>query len=310
MFLTQFLLVTALAPFQPSAIVAPPGDGCCSKTALAAGDTKSIVDTAVAAGSFTTLAKALQSAKLVEALQGKGPFTVFAPTDEAFAKLPKGALERLLRPENAHELAALLTYHVVPGSVGAKDVVKLANATTLNGQRVDVRVVEGGVRIDDANVVKTDIVCSNGVIHVVDRVLMPQTANVVQLAEKAGTFGTLLAALDAAGLKEVLAGEGPFTVFAPSDEAFAKLPKGTVEGLLKVENKAQLVALLKFHVVSGRVYADQARALASATTLEGRTVALKATEHGLIVGGANVTRADLEASNGVIHGIDAVLMPK
>ncbi|MBK7874973.1 MAG: fasciclin domain-containing protein [Planctomycetes bacterium] len=310
MLLTQLLLLTALAPTFRAPLAVAPGDGCASKTALAAGDTKSIVDTAVAAGSFTTLAKALQSAKLVDALQAKGPFTVFAPTDEAFAKLPKGTLERLLRPENAHELAALLTYHVVPGNVAAKDVVKLASATTLNGQRVDVRVVEGGVRIDDANVVKTDITCSNGVIHVIDRVLVPQTANVVQLAEKAGTFGTLVAALDAAGLKDVLAGEGPFTVFAPSDEAFAKLPKGTVEGLLKPENKARLVALLKFHVVSGRVYADQARALASATTLEGRTVALKATEHGLLVGGANVTRADLEASNGVIHVIDAVLMPK
>lgn len=135
---------------------------------------KDIVATAVAAGSFKTLAAALQAAGLVETLQSKGPFTVFAPTDEAFAKLPKGTVEELLKPENKEKLTSVLTYHVVAGRVMAKDVIGLESAKTVNGQSLSVLVKDGAVRIDGANVVKTDIVCSNGVIHVIDSVVLPK----------------------------------------------------------------------------------------------------------------------------------------
>jgi len=135
---------------------------------------KDIVDTAVAAGSFTTLAKALQAAGLVDTLKGKGPFTVFAPTDEAFAKLPAGTVEDLLKPENKAKLQAILTYHVVPGKVMASQVTGLTSAKTVNGKSLSVSVKDGGVKIDDANVVKTDIVTSNGVIHVIDSVVLPK----------------------------------------------------------------------------------------------------------------------------------------
>jgi uncharacterized surface protein with fasciclin (FAS1) repeats len=135
---------------------------------------KDIVDTAVAAGNFKTLAAALQAAGLVDTLKGKGPFTVFAPTDEAFAKLPAGTVDDLLKPENHDKLVAILTYHVVPGKVMAKDVVKLHEAKTVNGKSVKITVDGGKVMVDNANVVKTDIVCSNGVIHVIDSVLLPQ----------------------------------------------------------------------------------------------------------------------------------------
>ena len=132
-----------------------------------------IVDIAVAAGSFNTLAAALGAAGLVDTLKGDGPFTVFAPTDEAFAKLPAGTVESLLLPENRDKLIAILTYHVVPGKVMAADVVKLTGATTVNGADVSVRVNGGNVMIDNANVVKTDIVASNGIIHVIDAVILP-----------------------------------------------------------------------------------------------------------------------------------------
>ena len=131
---------------------------------------KDIVDTAVAAGSFKTLAAALGAADLAGALKGAGPFTVFAPTDAAFAKLPSGTVEGLLKPENKAKLAAILTYHVVSGKVMASDVVKVSGAVTLNGQRVDVKVDGNSVSIDGAKVVTTDIACSNGVIHVIDSV--------------------------------------------------------------------------------------------------------------------------------------------
>ena len=135
---------------------------------------KDIVDTAVAAGDFKTLATALQAAGLVDTLKGKGPFTVFAPTDEAFAKLPAGTVENLLKPENHEKLVSILTYHVVPGKVMAKDVVKLHEAKTVNGKDVKIMAEGGKVMVDNANVVKTDIACSNGVIHVIDSVILPQ----------------------------------------------------------------------------------------------------------------------------------------
>jgi uncharacterized surface protein with fasciclin (FAS1) repeats len=134
---------------------------------------KDIVETAVAAGQFNTLAAALEAAGLVDTLKGDGPFTVFAPTDAAFAKLPEGTVESLLKPENRDQLIAILTYHVVPGKVKAADVVKLSEAKTVNGQDVAITVADSGVQINDANVVKADIGASNGVIHVIDTVIIP-----------------------------------------------------------------------------------------------------------------------------------------
>jgi uncharacterized surface protein with fasciclin (FAS1) repeats len=134
-----------------------------------------IVDTAVAAGSFKTLAKALTAAGLVDTLKGPGPFTVFAPTDEAFAKLPAGTLDTLLKPENKDKLRRILTYHVVPGDVRAADVVKLPSAKAVSGDTITVKVAAGGkVQVDNATVTKTDIKATNGVIHVIDAVILPK----------------------------------------------------------------------------------------------------------------------------------------
>ena len=143
-------------------------------TTVRADSHKDIVDTAVDAGSFQTLAKALNAAGLVETLKGEGPFTVFAPTDEAFSKLPEGALEDLLKPENKEKLVAILTYHVVPGKVMASDVATMDSAKTVQGQSITITKDDDGVMVDDARVVQTDIACSNGVIHVIDNVVMPK----------------------------------------------------------------------------------------------------------------------------------------
>jgi uncharacterized surface protein with fasciclin (FAS1) repeats len=143
-------------------------------TALAEDKPKDIVDTAVSAGSFKTLAAALKAADLVETLKGKGPFTVFAPTDEAFAKLPEGTVADLLKPENKTKLVGILTYHVVPGKVMAADVVKLTKAKTVQGSELTIKFDGGKVMVDKANVTKTDIECSNGVIHIIDAVILPK----------------------------------------------------------------------------------------------------------------------------------------
>ena len=275
----------------------------------AVGKGKDIVDTAVEAGSFKTLAAALKAADLVDALKGAGPFTVFAPTDEAFAKLPEGTLKTLLQPKNKQMLVDILTYHVVKGNLPAAKVVKRKEAKSLNGQQIDIQVKDGGVTVDNANVVKTDISCSNGVIHVIDRVILPASDNIPTTAAKAGTFKTLLAAVKAAGLDKALAGKGPLTVFAPTDEAFAKLPAGTVETLLKPENVNKLAEILKYHVVQGRVYATDALAAGKASTLQGDIVKITSNGSAAMVNKAKLLATDLDASNGVIHVIDSVILP-
>lgn len=136
---------------------------------------KDIVDVATSAGDFSTLLAAAKAAGLVETLKGEGPYTVFAPTDEAFAKLPAGTVEDLLKPENRAKLKAILTYHVVPGKVMSKEVVKMSTAKTVQGQAVDIEVMDGKVMIDGAKVVQADIEAKNGVIHVIDTVILPDT---------------------------------------------------------------------------------------------------------------------------------------
>ena len=270
--------------------------------------TKDIVDTAVGAGDFKTLAAALKAADLVETLKGKGPFTVFAPTDEAFAKLPEGTVADLLKPENKEKLAGILTYHVVAGKVMAADVVKLTKAKTVQGSEVTITVKGGKVKVDNANVVKTDIQCGNGVIHVIDAVILPK--DIVDTAVAAGSFKTLAAALKAADLIDTLKGKGPFTVFAPTDEAFGKLPKGTVEDLLKPENKAKLTAVLTYHVVPGKVMAADVVKLSKAKTVQGSEVKITVADGKVKVDDANVVKTDILCGNGVIHVIDAVILPK
>jgi uncharacterized surface protein with fasciclin (FAS1) repeats len=166
---SSFRFTRAIATLAAVAVLVP-----FSAAPRVQAQTKDIVDTAVAAGSFKTLAAALEAAGLVETLKGKGPFTVFAPTDAAFAKLPAGTVEDLLKPENKQKLTQVLTYHVVPGKVMAADVVKLKDAKTVNGKSVQIKVAGGTVMVDGATVTKTDIGASNGVIHVIDSVILPK----------------------------------------------------------------------------------------------------------------------------------------
>ncbi|MFO0828633.1 MAG: fasciclin domain-containing protein [Phycisphaerales bacterium] len=271
---------------------------------------KTIVETAVAAGNFKTLTVLLQTAGLVETLNGKGPFTVFAPTDEAFAKLPRDLTDSLIAGENHDRLAAILKYHVVAGNVKAADAMKLSFATSLLGQRLDLKSGSGMLMVDAAKVTKADIVCSNGVIHVIDAVLMPIEGNVIEVARGTGTFATLLAALESSGMNEALKGAGPFTLLAPTDEAFRNLPKGTLEDLLKPENKAKLAQVLAAHVVPGKaVYSDELTKLSQVQTIGGSPVKIETKDGKSTIGGATLVKTDIEASNGVIQAINMVILP-
>ena len=281
---------------------------------------KDIVDTAIADGRFTTLVAAVQAAGLVDTLKGEGPFTVFAPTDDAFAALPAGTVEELLKPENLETLTNILLYHVVSGKVMAADVVTLDGQmaeTAFAGNSIAISVKDGNVFLNDnVQVIITDIATANGVIHVIDTVLLPpaKLADIVDTAIADGRFTTLVAAVQAAGLVDTLKGEGPFTVFAPTDDAFAALPAGTVEELLKPENLETLTNILLYHVVSGKVMAADVVTLdgqMAETAFAGNSIAISVKDGNVFLNDSvQVIITDIATTNGVIHVIDTVLLPE
>jgi uncharacterized surface protein with fasciclin (FAS1) repeats len=274
-----------------------------------------IVDIAVADGRFTTLVDALVATELDQALLGEGPFTVFAPTDEAFGLLPEGTLEALAADPEA--LSSILLYHVVEGKVMAADVVGLDGqmVAALSGAELAVSVDAGAVQINDSNVVITDIEADNGVIHVVDAVLLPpseeamEAMTIVDIAVADGRFTTLVDALVATELDQALLGEGPFTVFAPTDEAFGLLPEGTLEAL--AADPEALSSILLYHVVEGKVMAADVVGLDGqmVAALSGAELAVSVDAGAVQINDSNVVITDIEADNGVIHVIDAVLIP-
>jgi uncharacterized surface protein with fasciclin (FAS1) repeats len=270
-----------------------------------------VVSVAAGAGDFKTLSAAIEAAGLADALRGPGPFTVFAPTDAAFAALPAGTLDSLLLPENRERLVAILRHHVLSGRLRAADVVGQSRLMTLGGQSLQVNVSDAGVQVGGARVTTADIDASNGVIHVIDEVLLPaDRADIVDTAVGAGSFGTLVKAVQAAGLEEALRGAGPFTVFAPSDAAFAKLDPATLASLLEPRNREKLAGILKFHVVAGAVESSGLKGTTRVKTLNGQELEIVARDGKVSVNGAQVTGADVMAGNGVIHVIDAVLLPE
>jgi transforming growth factor-beta-induced protein len=303
------LILAACAPAAtPAPTMAPAATAVPEPTAtpVPTEAPQSIVDIAVADGRFTTLVAALQAAGLVETLAGEGPFTVFAPTDDAFAKLPAGTVEALLA--DPEQLKAILLYHVVAGKVMAADAKMLNEAATVNSQMVKISAEGEMLKINDSQVVLGDIEASNGVIHVIDAVLLPPQKNVLDIATENGSFTTLLAAIKAAGLEETLMGEGPFTVFAPTDDAFAKLPAGTVEALLA--DPEQLKNILLYHVASGKLMAADVVAQDYLAMANGESAQIKMDSMGnASIDGAGIVTVNVEAGNGVIHVLDTVILP-
>jgi transforming growth factor-beta-induced protein len=315
----SLVLAACASPSTPTAAPTAMPEPTTAPTEEPASQT--IVDIAIADGRFTTLVAAVQAAGLAETLSGEGPYTVFAPTDEAFAALPEGTLDNLLLPENKRQLTDILLYHVVPGKVMASDVAgldgKMAD-TALEGKQIAIKVDMGSVYLNETTkVIITDIEASNGMIHVIDSVLLPpseeaaaETMDIVDTAVADGRFTTLVSAVQAAELVDTLKGEGPFTVFAPTDDAFAALPEGTLDTLLLPENKQQLTDILLYHVVPGKVMAADVVGLTSAPTVLGKDATVKV-EDGKVFLNDNVEIiiTDIETSNGVIHVIDTVLLP-
>ncbi len=270
---------------------------------------RSLLARAAGSGKGSTFVAAVVLADLIPALKNEGPFTVLVPTDEAFARLPAATRQALLSPGGAETLQGILKYHIIPGRVLAKQLAGESRPKTLTGERWTVAVNDRGIAINNATVVEADVVARNGVVHFIDTVLQPPAADLLTVAARAGQFKVLLEALEAAGLDESLRGDGPFTVFAPTDEAFRSLGKETLASLLEKPNRAKLREILKFHVVAGKVSARDAVVAGEAKTLQGGTVPITIRAGKLTIGTSTAVATDLEASNGIIHVIDSLLVP-
>jgi len=276
------------------------------------------VEVAAAQPELSTLVTALKAGKLVDALSAKGPFTVFAPANGAFAELPKAKLAHLLDPANLKELDAVLEYHVVAGTAAfAQDLTDGEKIKTLEGDSVLIKLNDatghatGAIMINDATAIITDIEASNGVIHIINKVLDPSTAgfNIVEVAAAQPELSTLVTALKAGKLVDALSAKGPFTVFAPANGAFAELPKAKLAHLLDPANLKELDAVLEYHVVAGTAaFVKDLTDGEKIKTLEGDDVLIKINS-AIRINDATAIITDIAASNGVIHIINKVLSP-
>jgi transforming growth factor-beta-induced protein len=269
---------------------------------------RNIVEIAAANDDFSSLVAAVTKAELADELSAEGPLTVFAPTNDAFDALLE-SLDVTLDDLTEEQLTEILTYHVVSGRLLAADVVEQTYATTLLGADVRIKVDGNSVFLNlTTEVTATDIQASNGVIHVIDQVLLPP-GDIPTVAAENAEFSSLVAALTKAELVDTLAGEGPFTVFAPTNAAFEELLDGlgvTLDDL----TKEQLTPILTYHVVAGKLYSEDVVKATEATTVQGEDVAIEVSGNNVVLNGdTNVTAVDVLARNGVIHVIDKVLTP-
>ncbi|MCB9421014.1 MAG: fasciclin domain-containing protein [Ardenticatenaceae bacterium] len=283
-----------------------------------------IMDIAAADDRFDTLEAAVKAANLADALAAPGNLTVFAPTDDAFAALPAELIDALLAdPSGA--LTQILLYHVVPGSLSSADVLASSSLETLQGSDLTVSLRNGKPYVNDSQIIITDIQAKNGIIHVIDAVLVPPVSlpdtamaemsdksslpTIAEIAIADGRFNTLVAALSAAGLADTFLQPGSYTVFAPTDDAFAALPAGTVEALL-ADPQGMLTTILLYHVVGDELTRNQLATDDYVPTLEGRALTVNRDGSTIVdISGAKLLITDIQASNGVIHVIDSVLLP-
>ncbi len=269
--------------------------------------TVTIVDVVVNSPDHTVLEAAVLAAGLETTLSGDGPFTLFAPTDAAFAALPEGTVEALLQdPQGA--LTDILTYHAVAGQALSTSLSDGQTIATVNGKNITVTINAQGVFINNAQVTVADILADNGVVHVIDAVLLPPTVTIVDVVVNSPDHTVLEAAVLAAGLETTLSGDGPFTLFAPTDDAFAALPAGTVEALLQ-DPQGALTDILTYHAVAGQALSTSLSDGQTIATVNGQNVTVTLNAQGVFINNAQVTVADILADNGVVHVIDAVLLP-
>ena len=271
---------------------------------------QTVVEVIANSDDHTTLESAIIAAGLDDDLAGTGPFTVFAPTDAAFELLPEGALDFLLMPENADSLAAVLSYHVVPGDTTAAELMDgMMLPTLVEGDSLFVRVMGDMVHINGAMVTMADIDATNGTVHVIDMVLMQPPASVVDVIMQTDTLSTLATAIDEAELDEDLMMAGPFTIFAPANDAFAAIDQATLAALL-ADPDGDLTDILQYHVVAGTYTSADFTDGMMLMTLQGEELEISVMNDTILIDTAMVIMSDLMADNGIVHVINGVLMPE
>jgi len=286
-----------------------------------------IVEIAKSNRNLSTLVAAVVAAGLAGVLSGSTKLTVLAPTNAAFEKLPVGLLESLLKPQNKETLARILKNHVIMGEAPSSIVSTLSEVKTLAGEQLSIKKQGNRLLVSGAVVLIPDVKASNGVVHVIDKVLVPADLkpktggnhhstkmikigpNIVEIAASNNDLSTLVTAVKAAGLVEVLSGPNKLTVLAPSNAAFKKLPAGLLASLLKPENKETLIRILKNHVISGQAPSAFVKTKAKVKSLALEELAISQQANRLYIDGAVVLTPDIKASNGVVHVIDKVLIP-
>ena len=314
----SFGLAAAACSSSDDASAAQPSGGTTPDAGSNPTSSKDIVDTAIATGNFKTLVGAVQGAGLEATLRAPGPFTVLAPTDAAFEKLPSFLVTKLVSAPYQGELGLILKYHVLSGSVKAADLLgKTSSPTTVAGGKLAIDGSGGKVVINGTvNVTTPDVAATNGVIHVVDGVLLPNIVDTAASYDDGTTkFSTLVTAVTAADLVTTLSGSGTFTVFAPTDKAFADLKAALGDAAFNaiLADKAKLQKILKYHVLASTVYANDV-ASGQVDTVEGNKLTIAASASDVTIADATPVKAkviltDLPNSNGVIHVIDKVLLP-
>jgi uncharacterized surface protein with fasciclin (FAS1) repeats len=277
-----------------------------------------LFDTVKSTSGHELFVKAVEASGLESQLRSQGPYTVFIPTDEALSRYAQDKGINLNRPQN-QQLADILRYHIVPGYLAGTDLYVVPAATTLQGDPVSLSVKGGHAYVDGARVIGSDVSASNGYIYVIDGVLTPGDGTyaekaprpapqtLLETASKEGSYNTFVKAVKAAGLQDKLQ-SGHYTVFAPTDQAFAKLPKGSVESLLKPENRHQLEHFLNSHIVPGRVVQEDLAIEGKATAASGETLHVSESGRTFKVEQAKVVEANTAPSNGVLYGVDSVVL--
>ena len=282
---------------------------------------RTITEVLATHGSFSTLLDVVQRADLDDTLMADGPYTLFAPTNDAFALIPEPTLERIVNDENL--LDEILKYHIVRGKGDFDRVIRRDVVSTIQGANLEIVEYGVSVQVSGAQIVRNDIAASNGIIHAIDKVMLPPTAinqlevsesvderetSIIDVVHEADRFQRFSDLLDRANLEERFDVEGPYTIFAPTNDAIDKLNHETVDELQR--DTQQLRNFVLYHFVPGRVSGEELGARGSVRTLEGRRAYIgEQNEGGLTVGGADVIQADLSAANGVVHAIDDVMVP-
>jgi len=272
-------------------------------------DSLNIVETAQANADVSVLVEAVVAADLVTTLSGTGPFTVFAPTNAAFtAALTALSINKTTLLART-DLPEILKYHVLPSKIMAADLMASQTPATVQGSMVMVEKSATGVTFGGATVTTADVACDNGVIHIIDAVVLPPSMNVVQTAQATADFSVLVEAVVQANLATTLSGTGPFTVFAPTNAAFTAALTNLAITKAELLARSDLADILKYHVLSGKIMSTDLQASQTPVTLQGSTIAVMKGTSGVTFGGAKVTMADTACSNGVIHTIDTVVLP-